>query len=64
MDNPTIKAGQTWIMRNGQTITIDTIVPEDPHPLKHGKQMAWQANGRYWDDEFDSKMDLIRIVEQ
>jgi hypothetical protein len=56
--------GQTWVMRNGKMITVDAIVPEDPHPVKSGQAMCWQSNGRYWDDGFNSRLDLVNLVEK
>ncbi len=56
-------AGETWVMRNGGTIVIDKIVDSDPMPVKHGPHMCWQSNGRYWEDGFDHKLDLIQKVD-
>ena len=52
------KAGDTWVMRNGDKVTIDKIVTEDTMPVK-SKKLCWQINGRYWDDDFEHRMDLI-----
>lgn len=59
----TIKVGQVWLRRDGLIVPIDAISPDDAHPIKHGKMLCWQANGRYWSDEFDHSKDIIKRID-
>jgi len=56
-----IKVGDIWKTRSGDNIEIERIVESDPMPVKHGKHLCWDKNGRYWDDEMESRMDLISL---
>ncbi len=59
----TIKAGQTWRMRNKQTVTIDEVLADNGlTPVKSGDQY-WQPNGRYWSDGIQHPKDLIEQVK-
>jgi hypothetical protein len=57
-----IAIGESWKMRNGQIVKIDGIENADPHPVKSGERLCWQSNGRYWDDDFDSLLDLTQKI--
>ena len=57
-----IKLGQTWKLRNGDTVVITSLVPIDEMPVKAG-ELCWQSNGRYWDDDFEHKLDLITKID-
>lgn len=62
--NLNIKVGESWETRGGFIIEMITdIVVTDPMPVKAGT-LCWQMNGRYWDDEFEHKMDLAKKIQQ
>ncbi|WP_426292015.1 hypothetical protein ACN9ML_18435 [Dyadobacter endophyticus] len=59
----TIEAGQTWRMRNKQTVTIDEVLADNGlTPVRVGEQY-WQPNGRYWSNERAHSKDLIEQVK-
>jgi hypothetical protein len=56
------QAGQVWRMRNGKTITIERIDPENgDFPILVEKQ-SWMATGRYWSPEQQHSRDLIKQI--
>lgn len=59
----TIRAGQTWRMRNKQTVTIDEVHADNGlTPVRSGEQY-WQTNGRYWSSDRKHSKDLIEQVK-
>jgi len=60
---PKIEAGQTWQTRNRSTILIDEIVENNgAFPVRSGNGY-WQANGKYWADDYNHGKDLIKLVK-
>jgi hypothetical protein len=56
------KAGQTWLMRNGQKMTIEKIDSSNgDFPILVGNQ-SWMACGKYWAEDYNHGKDLIKQV--
>ncbi|MDQ6479823.1 hypothetical protein [Dyadobacter sp. LHD-138] len=63
MNETEIKAGQTWKTRNGLSVHIDeTGLDNGAFPVRSGHNY-WQANGRYWEDNYDHGKDLITLIK-
>lgn len=57
------KAGQTWRMRNGETIVIEKIDPDNgDFPILVDKS-SWMASGRYWAEGYEHSKDLVEKVK-
>ena len=66
MENKNFKVGQTWKARRGSTHFITEIDLSDPMPVKStadNHTACWNFNGRYWNNYFESGLDLISLVE-
>lgn len=67
MSEEKFKVGQVWKTRDGRLVTLAKIKKDLSYPLEGtigNREQVWAKDGKYFDDRFNDRLDLIELVEK